>query len=78
MSHSLGAGYSSSGECKGCCLGGLCYVSNTLHMCTTLQQYYGISLLYEQGHTAEVLGMQLGLKQVMVDKTMFCTINLID
>ena len=43
-------------HCKDCCLGGFCHVSNNLHVCTTPQQHYSTSLLYEQGHTAEVLG----------------------
>ena len=47
MSHLLGMGYPGSGQCKGCWLGGLCYVSKTLHMCTTLQQHCGTSLLHE-------------------------------
>ena len=56
MSHPPGMVYSSGGKCKGCCLGGLYYIRNTLHMFTTPQQQYGTSLLYEQGNTAKVLG----------------------
>ena len=65
MIHPLGAGYSGGKKCKVCCLGDLWYISNTLYMCTTLQQHCGISLLYEQGYTAEVLGktvLQLGFR----------------
>ena len=56
---------------KSHCLSGLCHISNTLHMCTTLQQHYGTSLLYEQGYTAELLGKtisQLRLGCSSVDK----------
>ena len=63
-SHPLGIGHSSSGESKGCCLGGLCYLSNTLHVCTTPQKHHSISLLYEYDHIAEVLrktAVQLGI-----------------
>ena len=42
-------------KCKGCCLGGPCYVRNTLHIYTILQQNCGTSLLHEQGHPAGVL-----------------------
>ena len=74
LSASSGSACSGVNIGKVCYLGGLCYVSNTLHVCTMLQQHYGTSLLYEQGHSAEVLGktvVQLGFKQSSVDKTLF-------
>ena len=61
-------------KCKGCCLGGLCYISNTLHICTTPQQHCSTNLLYEQGHSAEVLGKavaQLGFRFSSVGRAYF-------
>ena len=55
IGYPLGMGHSGDGECKGCCLGSLYYINNTLNMCTILQQQYSVSLLHEQGHTAEAL-----------------------
>ena len=72
MSHPQGVGYSGGGECIGCCLGGFCHISNTLYVCTISQQHFGTRLLYEQDHTAEVLGKrvaQLGLRCSSVNKT---------
>ena len=43
-------------HCKGYCLGGLCHFRNTLKVFITPQPHSGISLLYEQGYTAEALG----------------------
>ena len=54
--HPLFVGHSDGVEYKGCYLGSLCYIRNALHMCKTPQKHCGISLLYEQGHSAEVLG----------------------
>ena len=56
MSYPLGVGHSGGGECKGCCLGGVFHVRNTLQMCITPQQHCSTSLLYKKGYTAEVLG----------------------
>ena len=61
MSHPLGVSRFSGGKCNNCCLDGLCYVSSTLHMCTTLQQHCGISLLHKQGYTAKVFGKTVAL-----------------
>ena len=55
VGHSLGVGYSLGGECKGCCLGGLCQIS-TLYICIISQLHCSTSLLYKQGYTDEVLG----------------------
>ena len=59
MSYPLCVGYSGGGEFKLYCLGSLCYIKNTLYVCTTLQQHCVISLLYEQGYTANKLGAKL-------------------
>ena len=48
-----------AGEYKGCFLGGFCDISNTLHVCTIPHQHCSISLLYEQGYTADVLGKKV-------------------
>ena len=45
--------------------------SATIHICTTLQQHCGISLLHEQGYTAEVLGVKLGVQLVLVYRKIF-------
>ena len=61
-------------KCKGCCLGSLCHISNTLYMCAILQQLCGTNLLYKQAHTAEVLGKtktQLALRYSYIDKIYF-------
>ena len=42
-------------RCKGCCLGGFFHINNTLNVCKTPQQLCSINLLYNQGHTTEVL-----------------------
>ena len=67
MSHPLGVDHFCGGECKGCCLGGLCNGSNNLHICTIPQQDCSASLQYKQGYTADILGVKpvLGLIQVI-------------
>ena len=62
-------------KCKGCCLGSLCCVKNTLHVLTTLQQRFSIGLLHEQTHTAELLGVKMGLQRDLVYKTVFLRLN---
>ena len=47
------------GYYKGCYLGGLYHITNTLHMCIVLQQYCSTNQLYEQSHTARVLRVKL-------------------
>ena len=49
MSHPLGVGHFGGWACKDYFLGGLFYVSNTLHVCTTPQQHCSTSLLHEHG-----------------------------
>ena len=61
MSHFLVVGHS-DGESKGCCLGGLSHINNTLKVCTTLLQHHSISLLYEHSYTVEVLKVKPGLQ----------------
>ena len=39
-----------------------------LYVCTIPQQHFGTSLLYDQDHTAEVLGEKLGLGLVEVSE----------
>ena len=42
MSPHLGLGHSGGEECKICCLGGLCHINNTLHVCITPQKHCGV------------------------------------
>ena len=60
--------------CKGCCLGGLCHIINTLHVCAKPQHHCGTRLLYKQGCTAYVLGKtvaHLGFRYTSVDRIYF-------
>ena len=50
-------------------------LATPLDVCKTLQLYYGISLLYEQGHNAEVLGVELGFKTRLGQKTLLIRVN---
>ena len=69
MSHPLVMGHYGGREYKDYCLGSLCHISKTLHMCTTPQQHCGISLRHEQGYNAVMLVAKLGLERVLVDRT---------
>ena len=80
-SHPLGVGYFNRREHNGCCPGGLFHIKNTLHICTTLQQHCSISLLHDEGHTAEELGIRvakLGFRTISIKRILLFKYNSIN